>query len=390
MNSVLLRWLGAGVGVGFVLGIGAYWAVSKGTLSTPSASYAGCFLSNSANDQVLGTVDGLAIGKGTIPPDLQTKLLEIQSENHRRIADLVDEVAVRYVASSEKGKGKSLSDLPLLKEIIGESITTEDVKKFYEANKQSFAKTPFSQVETMLRRHLEQQKQNSFLQSKLLEIKKAQRVKLMAALPCGPKASEQPPSTAISRGSGKKVDLVFVTDYHCGPCRYLKGSLERLVDDHSADMRMLEVLVPGKDDISSEFLARGAYCAKTIDKGSKFEAYHNAAYYSPVQYDATGKVKTPSEPQATALAAAQNANIDKVAFGHCLESKEAVNFVLENQAYANRLGLTQTPAFFLNGRQLAVPAQLNLVEILQVVLAEAGAGTVEQDKSASAKPAAPR
>jgi protein-disulfide isomerase len=376
---------------GFVAGLGVYWAASHSKGGAPKGSFGGCFLSKSSDSQLLGTLDGKEISSDNLPADLQNTMLQANAEHHRRIGELVDEAAVRQIAAAAAGRPSAFSQLPPLKELVGDSITDDDVRKFYEINKNSFPKTSYEQVSTMLRRHLEQQKQNSFMQGKLLELRKDNRLKFALPLPCGPKAESDAPSSAFKSGKTDQNDLVFISDYQCGTCRYVKGSLDRLIEQNAGRIQMRQVLVPGKKGGSGEYLVRGAFCAQKGGDEQKFAMYHNNAYFSPVQYDTTGKVKDEANPRAIAIQTAKNSGLDMAAFETCLDSKEAEEFVATNMAYADKLKIAEAPAFFLNQRRLWLPPQLNLSDNLQRILDEDGkaaAPTAAPTAAATAAPAA--
>jgi protein-disulfide isomerase len=374
---------------GFVAGIGVYWAIGHNKGGAANRSYGGCFLSKTSESLLLGTLDGKEISSDNLPPDLQNSLLQANAEHHRRIGELVDEAAVRQIAATAAGRPNAFPQLPSLKDLVGESVTEDDVRKFYETNKNSFPKTSYEQVSAMLRRHLEQQKQNSFMQGKLTELRKDQRLKFALPLPCGPRAETDAPSTAFKTGKSESNDLIFVSDYQCGTCRYVKSSLDRLIEQNAGRIQMRQVLVPGKKGGSGEYLVRGAHCAQKGGDEQKLTMYHNNAYFSPVQYDQSGKVKDDANPRAIAIQTAKNSGLDMAAFETCLDSKEAEDFVATNMAYTDKLKLAEAPAFFLNQRRLWLPPQLNLADNIQRILDEDGKATAPTAAPTTATTAAP-
>ncbi len=378
MDSKLMQYAGIGVVFGLVVGGGSVWFSSR-SKSQAVGQKAACFLSGGGTDKVLGTVEGKTITTGNLPENLQANMMQAEAEHNRRITDLVNEAAVRYLAAKEQGKSVSIEQLPTLKDLVGAEVTKEDVRKFFDSNKNSFPKMNFEQVEPMLRRHLEQQKQNTFLQSHLADLKKNSALKVQIPISCGPKASVEPPAGAIVRGKGSRFELVFVSDYQCGPCRYMKPALDTLADLFSDSMKFVQVMYTGeKKGSSNDYLVRGTYCAKNIADNAKYLSYNATAYFSNVKYDSAGKVVEEGDPKKAAMDAAKRVTLDAAAFSKCLESKDAENYADTNRKYFADLRLDQAPAFYLNGRRLAVPPQLNIAELMQEIMEDSGAKAAAQ------------
>jgi protein-disulfide isomerase len=369
MEKQQLKVLGTGVAIGLVLGAIGVWVVSKPQAS--SAGRASCFLSGTGEKTVLATVDGKEISSLNLPQDMQQTFLQIQNEHLRRLTDLSNEVAVRYSAAKEQSRSSDFETLPSFSELMEKSVKDSDVREFFERNQKSFPKMEFSKVEAMLRKHLEQQKQASFVQEALRKLKNDNRLASMLPIPCGPTSAVSIPATAPKRGQGDKVEVAFLSDYQCGTCRYLKASLDRVLEQNQDRMTLIQVMHPGKPDSTNEFFVRGAFCANKQGDNDKFWGYHNAAYFTPVQYDASGKVQDVSDIKKAAVETAKRVGLDMAAFETCLSSKDAENYASENREYFAKIKLDQTPAFFLNGKAFAVPPQLNVDEFLIEIMNEA-------------------
>ncbi len=369
MDKQQMQNVGFGVVAGLVLGAVGVWSVSKNSAS--SAARSSCFLAGHGGESVLASIDGNEISGSNLPPDLQQTFLEAETDHSRRLAEISDEVAVRFVAAKEQNKSSGVSNLPTFKELVGEAVKDSDIREFYEKNSQSFPKMNYAQVEPMLRRHLEQQKQNSFVQSRLGDLKKNNRLLSKLPIPCGPKAAVSLPGGLPSRGTGSKVELAFLSDYQCGPCRYLKASLDGLLDQNLERMKLVSVMYPGNAGSSKEYLVRGAFCANKQANNEKFWNYHNSAYFSEVHYDNTGKVVDSGDVKKSALEAAKRATLDMATFEKCLNEKDADNFIAKTREYFGKIKVDQAPAFFLNDRRLAIPPQLNIDEVVSEVINEA-------------------
>ena len=356
--------------IGIVAGIGSYWISSRVQTSEKKPSHSGCFLSKDTTPVRLGTLDGKEISSDNLPMDLQNALLTANSEHYRRISEIVDEAAVRRMAAVAAGRPSDFPQLPPLKDLMGDSVKEEDVRKFFDENKNSFPNVSYDRVSVMLRRHLEQQRQSSFLQSSLSVLQKEQRLKINIPLPCGPKLKVSVPSTSFKTGKGNKNQLIFISDYHCSTCRYMINKFNRIVEKNMDKIQMIQVIVPNKKDGSSDYLVRGTFCAQKSGDEKKLKDFMNNAYISPVQYDSTGKVIEGNDPRASAIQVAKDSGLDMTFFESCLSSKEAEEFASKNIEYAKIINLEQFPEYYLNQKRIWLPPQLNLDDHIQQVIDE--------------------
>ncbi len=369
-SKISIQNIAAGMLVGLIIGGGGAWVLGR-SKSSPASSKAACFVSSDSGEFVLGTIDGKQVTSANLPHDAQIIMHQSQSEHTRRLGDLLNEVAVRYQAAKEQGKNTSFDSLPSIKELAESEVKSEDVRNYYDQNKQSFPKMEFVQVEAMLRKHLEQRQKNTFLQSSLSKLKSENILTSSLSLPCGPKATADVPKEALRSGKPARFDLVFVTDYQCGPCRYMNEGLRSLIDKYKDKLSMAQVVYAGDEKNSTnEFLVRGLFCAKSIGDETKQQNYHNIAYFSEIKYDNTGAVLEDGDVKRGALEAAKRVNADEKEFAKCLDSQEAVTFVEAGRKYIADSKLEQAPAFFLNGRLLVVPPELNIDKIVEEIIEE--------------------
>jgi predicted DsbA family dithiol-disulfide isomerase len=360
------------ISAGFLLGGisvgGSVWWLNAHSLEHVEPQFGNCFLRKESCSRVLGKIDNEVISADSLPPDLQDKWLEAETERHMKLSKIIDEVSVRFAVAAEAGRNTALQQLPSLKELVGGQVTDDDVKKYFEQNKKSYSGKLDAQLQTFLRRSLEEQKMNVAMNRTLMALKEANRVQVSVPFPSGAEAAHALPSHALARGNGKEFELIYITDYHCGSCRYLRSPLERTLAKHGDKLRLVQIFSPAKSDTEAEYLAKGAYCASKLEDGKKFDAYNAHATDSPVFYDSQGKVRPAAEPRAATLASAQFAGLDSRTFETCVQSLEASRFIEENRMYAESLNIISPPAFFLNRLRVAIPPPLDAGETIDRIL----------------------
>jgi protein-disulfide isomerase len=368
MDKKLVQNLGIGALVGAAATAGVMFFVGKSSLD--SEGRFACFLSGTESERVLAVVDGEKISTANLPADMQQAFLQAESEHIRRLSEISEEVAVRFSLAKEQKKAGSVEETPPLKELMDALVKDTDVREFFEKNKQSFPKMEFAQVEPMLRKHLEQQKQTTFVKQRLQILKSENNLVSKLPHPCGASLPAEAPKGSFVRGTGNKIQLVVLTDYQCGPCRYVKTLLDRVVEKNGDKIQIVSVLSPGAEGSSSDYLVRGAFCARQQGNAEKFASYDNLAYFTPVKYDNMGKVQESGAASAVALETAKRAGLDAAEFEKCLNSQEAISFGAQNRDYLAKVKTEQMPAFFLNEKRMALPSQLNVDEILTEVIKE--------------------
>jgi protein-disulfide isomerase len=101
--------------------------------------------------------------------------------------------------------------------------------------------------------------------------------------------------------------------------------------------------------------------ARCANEQGKFWQFHDAAY--------SGAVGTDVSPSAMETLAAK-AQLDLAAFKQCLDSGRHQAAIQADLAEAERLGLSGTPAFFVNGRLITGAQPLeNFVKLIEEELA---------------------
>lgn len=357
-----------GISGAFVLGslTSVFFFRSESSL-VDSVGVASCFLTANSAERVLGRIDDKPVVGSSLPPDLQSSFLELEMEHYRKVRDVFNQALIRYELSSRRDGVSAIGESPPLSELVPQPVTDEDVREFFFVNRKNFANTTYEQVESTLRRHLQQQKESALANETLASLQQAGRVLHTIPIPCGLPSPHKPPADSFVLGSGA-LDFMVIGDYQCAPCRYLSGTLDRLLQDHPGRIRLVSVLSPSRVGGEGDFLVRGAYCAREQGDAAKLAAYHAAASFTPVRYASSGAIEEPSDPRASARGVARQVGLNEEVFSGCLESSAASEFVASQRQYVESLNGASAPSFFLNGRRLLIPPQLNLSDLVEQVL----------------------
>lgn len=156
-----------------------------------------------------------------------------------------------------------------------------------------------------------------------------------------------------SPGEGYSVDaprLVIFTDYECAGCRCFESRRSRLIDAaFSAGLNVEYRHAPGITSPASEIdgdrlrSCLASEAARMQGGDEAFERLHRMLFVSPK-----------SQRARDYAALASRAGLDVERFMRDLDSPEALDRVREDVALSKRLGVTEAPALFLNGRRVPV------------------------------------
>jgi len=354
MNA--LSGLAGGIVIGALLGAGGVW-VAKSQKTTPPqpAPTAQPSLPNAAisqaETQALFELDGKVYTDKDIGTEIQSQTYDIRFEAYERLTNTLTQYALQKSLAKEKGKDQS-DPLPRLDELVDVAPPSdEEAKSLYEANKSRFPEgTSFEQLRPDIDRYLKNQKLSDQIRNKSEELKNSQRFRILVAMPVAPKVNIDITPFVAKGPSSAANTLVEVADYLCPHCQAAAIEMDQIVKDLGNKVRFVPVPYSLRNETLSGSLARGAYCAK--QQGDEaFWKYHEAAFR--VARTKGWKISDP-DAKDPVLEVAKEAQIDAAKIETCIPTPEAAAFVTSTSNAMQKIGVTGTPSFFLNGQRIQV------------------------------------
>ncbi len=158
-----------------------------------------------------------------------------------------------------------------------------------------------------------------------------------------------------SKGSGSaKVTITEFADYQCPHCKAAKATLDKLMKTFDGKVRLVFIDFPVNPSGISLDVAHGAFCA---GKAGKYWQYHDLAYERQTTLDKNSPV-----------ALAKDLKLDEKAFDTCMKSDEPKKFVEKSKAEGDKIGISGTPALFLNGKKVKGYDEQSLAAEIQKML----------------------
>ena len=270
-----------------------------------------------------------------MPPPLMQHLYEAKLSYYQEVDRIISEHLFENKLKRDAEKTKKTVEVLRAEIFSPGEIDEKAIKKFYKNNK---ARIPYDydKAKPQLLRYLQAQKRASKRDDYLALVKKEGTYQLLLSKPVAPQFTI---ATQGFPGKGKgKVTVVEFFDYQCGHCREAALHLRQILPRFKGKVRVVNIDYPINRSGISALVAQGAYCA---NNQNKYWEYHNLAFARQTELT----VKSPAQ-----LAA--QLRLDNKQFSGCMAGKEPQRFVARGKSEAQRLGLSGTPAFFVNGRKL--------------------------------------
>jgi len=295
-----------------------------------------------ANDsETIAEVDGRVVTRGEVDRSAGTELRNLRQRLYQLERQKLDEyIGATLLTQEAKERGVSVSTL-LEQEVNNkvQPVSEDEIQSFYEKNKgriQVGLDKVHDQIRAYLREQRTAERKNEYFKTLRANAKITTYLK-----PPPIYRAEVSTNDAPSKGAGNApVKIVKFEDFECPFCKTVQPTLADLLKKYDGKVRLvhkdlpLEAIHP-----QATLAAEAARCA--ADQG-KFWQYHDTLY-----------AKAPKLGPADLKVYAKEIGLDTASFDQCLESGKHKNAVQKDLAEGAKLGLTGTPSFFINGREIS-------------------------------------
>jgi protein-disulfide isomerase len=269
----------------------------------------------------------------------QLGLFEIEEERFTRLTAKIDDlILAQHFAALAKTKGVSRLDIEK-KELSITEPSDKDASKWFEENKSRLpSHYSLDQIKDEIKSHLREESLKTKRTELLRKLKDRGDAKVLVEAPRAPTVTIKTDGRPERGAKNAKVTIVEFADYQCPHCKSAGESIEKILKTFDGKVRLVFLDFPINPSGISLAVAHGAVCA---DDQGKYWPYHDKAYAA--QRDLS---------QDSPLKLARELKLDEAKFQACMASDKPKDRVKLDRAEGERLGISGTPAVFINGRRI--------------------------------------
>jgi len=296
-----------------------------------------CALPVLARAETVATVGDVTITRDQLEKHVKPKLIEVENQRFEILSDGLDElVSEQLIAQEAKSKGVT-SDQLVATEVTAKLAepTDAEIQKVFDDNKAQLQGQTLDQVKPRIVEFLKQQKAVERQETYLDELKAKYKTTIALKAP----RIEVSTGGKPIRGNVKApVTIVEFSDYECPFCKKAEPTLQQVLKTYGDKVRFVYRHYPLEFHAKARPAAEAAECANAQ---GKFWEYHDKVFAS----------SDLSETKLKAIAG--EVGLDQAKFDECLAKHASKDAVDKDMADASGVGVTGTPAFFINGRMIS-------------------------------------
>ncbi|MBI2342893.1 MAG: thioredoxin domain-containing protein [Deltaproteobacteria bacterium] len=283
---------------------------------------------------VVATVDGESISAKELQDAAAGQLTRLNAEIYQIHKVALDNlVGEKLIAAKAKKEGKTPEEF--LKQEIDAKIeapTEEALKQFYEQNKGQMGGKSFAEIRDQIEKFLVSSQQRQLEQQMASSLQAGAEIKTFI----------EPPRVKVAAGDapgrGPKdapVTVIEFSDYQCPFCGRSRPTVTQILEHYGDKVRYVFRDFPLSFHAQAMKAHEAAYCAG--DQGKYWEM--NTKLFESQRALEVDQLKKYAEELSLTMPD----------FTQCLESGKYVERIKKNVDEGSAVGVTGTPAFFING-----------------------------------------
>ncbi len=294
-----------------------------------------------AADTVVATFgDGQKITFGELNERIKEPLANLEKQKFQTRKQGLDGFVVEKLVKAEAAK-RNLTEEQLVKAEVDDKIPQPpeaEIQKLYDEAKERLPPgTTFEQVKPQIVDFLTGSKKQERAREYFAELKKNANVQITLPEPPRPPAErKEVAATGPSRGpDSAPITIVEFSDFQCPFCSRAVKTVDEVLKAYPDKVKLVFRQFPLDFHKEAPKAAEASLCAQDQNK---FWEYHDALF---------------ANQQALKVedlkAHAKKVGLDSAKFDQCLDSGEKAAVVKADQEAGSKVGVTGTPAFFING-----------------------------------------
>lgn len=316
-----------------------------GDASAPKANVeSNVKLSTSDPATVVASIGAQKVSAGEVEELAKDKLKKLNAEYLKQTYEArrqaIEEIVVKKMVGEEAKKANQKEEDYLRTQVEGavKPPAEAEIKKFFDENQDKMRGTPYDQIKPRISEFLLNQKRQETAAKMIEDMKKKNNVVILLKEP------EEERVTVAAKGPSKgpadaKVTIVEFSDFQCPFCSKANETIQQVMKTYDGKVRLVFRDYPLPFHDKAQKAAEAGLCANAQ---GKFWALHDHMFKNQGALDVAELKK-----------AAKANGLDSGKFDACLDGGEFAKDVAANMNDGQAVGVSGTPAFFINGRMLS-------------------------------------
>ena len=294
-----------------------------------------------ADKKTLAVVGGSVITGREVETALGRPLSQLHHQiytlQRKKLEELIDERLL-----SEEAKKRGVSVETLTEQEVNAKIlpvTDDEISALYNANKERIP-VELDKVREQIRNLLRDQRLTAQKKLFIKSLRENARIVSYLKPPAVFRADISVTGEPFKGAEKAPVTIVKFEDFQCPFCKQVQPTFVDLLKRYDGKLRLVHKDLP-LEAIHPQ-ARQAAEAARCADEQGKFWSYHDKLY--------AGSPKLSPE-ELKSYAKEVGLNVDS--FEHCLTTRKYQAIVQKDLSEGTQLGLTGTPTFFINGREVS-------------------------------------
>lgn len=283
----------------------------------------------------VATIDDSIVSEADLSQMIAAQLQQLRQQEYEVKSKALGKIIAKRLLETEAAKQgvtvDQLTDRQVSSKI--DEPTDAEVEAYYLAQRDKIQR-PLSDVRVQLRQALHQAKILQAMEQYLSQLKANAKIQITLSPPRVQVADDP----KRRRGNvNAAVSIVEFSDYHCPFCKQAETVVAEVLAKYDGQVRIVYRDFP-LDNLHPHARAAAEAASCAGDQG-KFWQYHDALF-----------TNAPKASADDLKGYALMIGLDATQFDRCLKEDTHRDLVQRDVEEATKLGITGTPAFFINGR----------------------------------------
>jgi protein-disulfide isomerase len=298
-------------------------------------------------NEALAEVNGETITAKELQTRLGGKLSQLEEQIYALKRSELDALIAQHLLAQEAAK-RGIPVAALMDDEVTSKVplvTEKEIDEYYNTNKARL-RGDEAAVRPRIRQLLQQQKLNARQEVFLTSLRSNAKIVDRLEPPLAARVDVAVAGAPVRGAPDARVTVVEFSDFECPFCKRANGTMASLLEKYSGKIKLVYRDFPLEN--IHPLARRAAEAARCARDGGKFWEYHDVLF-------AQSPKLAPEDLKRYAV----QVGLDAEKFDACLASGVHSADVQSDIDEGQRLGITATPVFFINGRSVrgAQPAE---------------------------------